>query len=150
MSYPHPVKGTVITIRELDEGVFIEFTCPTTNGENVHLFDITPMWREWVETVNTIGGKRRGGLGIYGPPHSAVIQELQEPEQETAQESPEFDRVVARFIEQGHLSLASVALKLFLESVMEGPEEDAMEGLRVYAALWQRVEDLKKEKVRSN
>lgn len=131
MSYTKPPEGTKIAIKPMDGGVFVQLTCPAEYGQTVHLFDITHEWEYWMEEVMGAREVLSGGA-----------------ETNPAENEPNYaklDRLAAEFIERRLPRAAEAALDGFLKEITEGPDECVMDGLRVYQALWSRLQELKSE-----
>ena len=137
MSLPKPPKGTKIAFKPVDDRMFIEFTIPKGNmGEHHHLFDLTDEWTEMMNEIQGLEDVLSGGA------------EVNPEENEPAY--AKFERLAAKFIELKLPKAAETALDGFLHETMSGPDEDVVEALRVYTALWTKLREMKAELARNN
>jgi hypothetical protein len=133
VNLPKLPKGTQVNIRQQeDDRVMMEFELPNSfGGSNLHLFDITKMWAEMVEDLLNA--------------EDAVDQALGEPESPQHNSVEWFTKLSQEFIERKKPKLAMTALDGLLREIMEGPDEQVLEGLRAYQALWNEVKALESE-----
>lgn len=137
VSLPKPPKGTKIYFKPVDDRMFIEFAIPKGSvGEHYHLFDFTDEWTEMLNEIQGLEDVLSGGA------------EVNPEENEPAY--AKFERLAAKFIELKRPKAAEMALDGFLHETMSGPDEDVVEALRVYTALWTKLKEMKAELARNN
>ena len=125
-------------IREMsDDLVVLEFRCPKDEEtESVHLFDITDLWEQCVQDLLAV---------------TKHIEETGDTEPKAGNANAgAFATLCTEFLRGKKVKLAETALDGMLKAVMDGPDEDVIEGLRVYQALWSEMKSLESEESSRN